>query len=160
MNTQEELLKQAYDALKLHFEPEVGNPITEEPKKLWKPEYNENYCFISHKGDLIVDIWTNSYADSHRHAIGNCYQPHEKERAIWEQITCCECEQSLWDAADWKSGDYWIGFWNNADKKIDSLLFGIYFYQNLPRFANQQSAIDAHTRILGDDAKRYFKGRS
>lgn len=161
MNTTEKLLKQAYDALKLHFEPET----TEALQKRWKPKECEKYLFVNAEGYCLEDVWINGSIDNHRYATGNCYQSHEKERAIWEQVTRRKYEQALWDAADWVSGDYYMASWSETHNKIMGLVFSypngnnVRYVYGLPRFATSKSAIDAPTRILGDDAERYFTNK-
>jgi hypothetical protein len=145
-------------------ELEAGNPAAAEPaQKRWRPKkYGEPYGYIDSCGDWIGTKWSDSKIDKHRHATGNLYyQPHKRERAIWEQVTRRKYETALWDAADWVEGekDGWIGCFDFDDNKIIALNPYKKRCFNLPRFATEQSAIDAHTRILGDDAERYFKGR-
>jgi hypothetical protein len=131
----------------------------QQESKGWMPELYKQYGFVDNYGDWEITYWGGGRLGERRHAIGNCYQLHEEERAIWEQVTRRKYETALWDAADWVKGDYYLGFWNNAYKKIDSLIVHCNIQQDTPRFATHQSAIDAHTRILGDDAERYFRGR-
>jgi hypothetical protein len=135
---------------------ELGAGSLTAKTKRWKPKYHGKYAFVDSCGTWIVATWSNHRFDNHRHETGNCYQPPETERAIWEQITRRKYETALWDAADWVEGDWYYGMYCNG--RIDAISLSLINY-GLPRFATEQSAIDAHTRILGDDAERYFKGR-
>jgi hypothetical protein len=134
---------------------------TEAKTKRWKPVWGETYGYVAAGGFWEQKTWTNHACDNHRHETGNCYQPPEKERAIWEQITHRKYETALWDAADWDEENvtFWVGCFDFDDNKIVALNPYKKRCFNLPRFATEQSAIDAHTRILGDDAESYFKGR-
>ena len=145
--------------------PEAVNPATAEPvQKRWKPKKGERYGYIDDCGDWIVINWAGDYADEYRYLTGNCYpitseNNENMERAIWEQVTRKKYEQALWDAADWVEGDYYFAVWNVKEKRVDHAYLYNGFTLDKPRFATKQSAIDAHTSILGDDAERYFKGR-
>lgn len=62
------LLKEFYKEIKL--------PI-------WKPKYGEDYYFISSKGIITLEIWTNAIADSCRYEFNNCFKTEEEaEEAI------------------------------------------------------------------------------
>jgi hypothetical protein len=140
---------------------ELGAGSLTAKTKRWKPENSEKYGYVSDEGKWCVTFWDNSKYDNHRHAIGNCYPFTEegKEQAIWEQVTRRKYETALWDAADWVEGDWYGAFFDKKTNSIKATNNSHFFYDGLPRFATEQSAIDAHTRILGDDAERYFKGR-
>jgi len=165
MNTQEELLTAILAELR-KMNGEAVNPVTAAPQqesKRWMPTYGGEYGFIDHCGEWEADEWRNHQYDIHHYTTGNCYQLHEEERAIWEQVTRRKYETALWDAADWVEGDCYYGCWGKYSESIQALqanhLYTGYYLLPLPRFATKQSAIDAHTRILGDDAERYFRGR-
>lgn len=130
-------------------------------QKPWKPEIGDNYITISHEGKILYRVWGNNDIDKHLHAIGNCYPYTDegKELAIWEQVTRRKYEKQLWEAADWVSGDVWSAKWNTHTKEIIAKCHNGFEYCINPRFATKQSAIEAHTRILGDDAERYFTGK-
>jgi hypothetical protein len=135
---------------------------TEAKTKRWKPVIGHKYGYINDAGHWIEKYNAGDYCDIYRHETGNCYQPPEKERAIWEQITHRKYETALWDAADWVETcdtNPWCVSWSNDEKKLIAQSNDEDKYYNIPRFATKQSAIDAHTRILGDDAESYFKGR-
>jgi len=142
--------------------PELGLGNLTAKTKRWKPKHHEKYGHVNvWTQQFCVDWFGCNTGDDICYATGNCYQPQEKERAIWEQVTRRKYETALWDAADWVEGekDGWIGCFDFDDNKIIALNPYKKRCFNLPRFATEQSAIDAHTRILGDDAERYFKGR-
>lgn len=154
MTETEKLLEKLYDAFRSHFEPQP----TEVKSKRFKPKIGERYCFISTCGELNFSTWYNTCFDNHRHATGNCYPYTDegKEQAIWEQVTRKKYEEKLWEAADWVEGDYYCCFFDKHRNELFVKNVDKTAKMDKPRFATEQSAIDAHTRILGDDAERYF----
>jgi hypothetical protein len=160
MNTQEELLTAILAELrKMNGVKEDVAPIVapQQESKRWMPECDERYGFVDICGVWIIWTWSNHRLDIHRHAIGNCYRDTERERAIWEQVTRRKYEAALWDAADWETGGAYQAQWLNG--VIITRIYSENQKNGLPRFKTDKSAIEAHTRILGDDAQRYFKGR-
>ena len=166
MNTTEKLLSAMLNILaelqkQNGVKPDVdrNSDIPTEPQKRWKPKDSEKYGYIGSDSNWFINTWSDSKYDNYRHDTGNCYQPHEQERAIWEQVTRRKYEAALWEAANWVKGK--DGFFGClVGNSITASYFSNQnFFNNQPRFATRQSAIDAHTRILGDDAERYFKGR-
>lgn len=129
----------------------------------WKPSINEKYGHINSMG-----VWDYYFflsdarceeVDRYRFSIGNCYPytPEGKEQAIWEQVTRRRYDQQLRDAADWAGdGECYEGIWDGKEILTDSF-FG-YWHTTNPRFDTHESCLEAHTRILGTDAKRYFTG--
>ena len=148
------------------FKNEVIKPDLIEPaQKSWKPKLGEKYLYVDEYGETAFDIWENNCLDELRYSIGNCYQLYKRddevgELAIWEQFTRKKYEKALWDAADLVDGEWYAGLWQK-DEKRNQMESYVYYceYLKLPRFATRYSCLDAHTRILGDDAERYFKGR-
>jgi hypothetical protein len=144
---------------------EAIKKATEGKTKRWKPKLGERYWIVNFWGNFYSVGGNDAQLNEHNISIGNYYQEHEQELAIWEQVTCRKYETALWDAADWVSDNaiVYYGIWGIFSKEIQAIkaqtLYNGYCSLPLPRFASRQSAIDAHTRILGDDAERYFKGR-
>jgi hypothetical protein len=131
-----------------------------ETGKRWKPGHGYRYYYIDFYGDWEPCDWYNDATDKYRYSVGNCYQYDEQDLAVWEQVTRRQYECALRDAADWVKGECYHGYWR-CGKLTKGLDVGEYFnifYDTTPRFATKESCIDAHTRILGKDAKRYFTG--
>jgi hypothetical protein len=56
-------------------------------------------------------------------------------------------------------GDYYCCFFDNKRNELFVKRVDKTVEIDKPRFATEQSAIDAHTCILGDDAEKYFNRR-
>jgi hypothetical protein len=129
----------------------------------WKPIQGEEYYFVDSAGDAHPATWQNFHASNHRLSIGNCYPATEegRELAIWEQVIRRRYDQQLRDAADWVGDDGWyIGALQ--DGRLQTIC-PLYRNRNSsitgqPRFNTAGSCVEAHERILGKDAKRYFTG--
>jgi hypothetical protein len=135
---------------------------TEVKSKRFTPQNYDDYYYVCDNGEIERTYWNNNDIDNYRYSLGNCYPltNEGEEQALWEQVTRCKYEQALWDAADWVDGsEYWGGFYHKVDKKINACCVPSTFYYVTPRFATEKSAIEAHKRILGDDAERYFSRR-
>ena len=140
--------------------PEQPKPAVEASTGRWKPKCGKGYGWIDSAGDWITGAWDGvGRYDKLRYATGNCYPLDQKKLAIWEQVTRREYDQQLRDAADWVSGNTWYyGFWSKKLKGIGAS--ATYDAScNLPRFKSNESCIEAHNRILGDDAERYLNNR-
>lgn len=131
--------------------------------KKWTPKYGDEYGCINTSGHWQSMRWRDNGFDLHVYTTGNCYQPHEQERAVWEQVTCRMYDQQLRDAADYfrsnRSYCHYAG-WCNSNKEI----IAIPIYNNgervgLPLFCYRKTCIQEARRILGNDAERYFKSR-
>lgn len=159
MNTTEQLLADILAELRKQNGEAPVQEAPQQKSKRWMPEINELYYHVDDLANWYYDEWYDDEKDHHLYTMGNCYQPHEKERAIWEQVTRRKYEQALWDAADWDGEkDAYIGCWNTLLDKPGWVHIDGDINTGLPRFATEESYIDAHIRILGDDAKRYFTG--
>ena len=128
----------------------------------FKPKDGEGYVFINSFGSWS-DRWVcaGSPIDNYLYEAGNCYPYTDegKELAIWEQVTRRKLEQQLKDAADWVEGDNCcVGSWDSEYKNIRALTIHKCIYNLEPRFSTRWSCLEAHERILGDNAKRYFTG--
>jgi hypothetical protein len=125
----------------------------------WKPKYDEKYGFIDDTGDWYREKWLNHNTDNHRYSMGNCYPATEdgKEQAIWEQVTRRKYDQALRDAADLMDGSWWQAQWDTRENMVEANDWCNYITAQ-PRFTTYESCLEAHCRILGKDAKRYFTG--
>jgi hypothetical protein len=141
-------------------ELELGS-LTAKTKR-WKPRIGERYWIVNCWGNFYSVGGDDAQQNEYNLSIGNYYQEHEQERAIWEQVTRRKYEAALWDAADWVEGDgfSYSAYFDSTIRAISGIDCDYDSYDTLPRFTTTQSAIDAHTRILGDDAERYFTHRS
>jgi uncharacterized protein (DUF2147 family) len=137
---------------------EAIKKATEAKTKRWKPKSGEDYLFWNGY-EAKKNTWIGKLSDDALYETGNIYRLDEEELLLWEQVTRRKYETALWDAADWVEGDWYGAFFDKKTNSIKATNNSHFFYDGLPRFATEQSAIDAHTRILGDDAERYFKGR-
>jgi hypothetical protein len=137
---------------------EAIKKATEAKTKRWKPKSGEDYLFWNGY-EAKKNTWIGKLSDDALYETGNIYRLDEEELLLWEQVTRRKYETALWDAADWVEGDWYGAFFDKKTNSIKATNNSHFFYDGLPRFAMEQSAIDAHTRILGDDAERYFKGR-
>lgn len=134
-------------------------PEPEVKSKRFNPKNGEKYVFSSSYGDWIYSVWQDDEFDNFLYSTRNCYPDTYAgvEQDIWEQVTRRKYETALYAAADWVEGeDYFTCYFNSETKEIGVTCFASNILLDLPRFATKQSAIDAHTRILGDDAERYF----
>jgi hypothetical protein len=140
---------------------EAIKKATEGKTKRWKPKIGEDYLFWNGY-EAKKNTWIGKLSDDALYETGNIYRLNKEELLLWEQVTRRKYETALWDAADWVETcdtNPWCVSWSNDEKKLIAQSNDEDKYYNIPRFATKQSAIDAHTRILGDDAESYFKGR-
>lgn len=52
----------------------------------WKPEYGNDYYFISDKGYVTSGIWENAPIDCWRYAFGNCFRTLEDAKIARKKI--------------------------------------------------------------------------
>lgn len=60
--------------------------LPEEKKGRWKPEKDQVYFFLGHKGDIIADCNRHSDTDSAHFAMGNIFTTKEEAEAMLERL--------------------------------------------------------------------------
>lgn len=141
---------------------EPQEPAVEASTGRWKPKNGEKYGYVNIGIENMfyrID-WSPQAVHRERYALGNCYRPDQEELAIWEQVTRRAYDQQLRDAADYfrsnKTYCHYAG-WCRDNKEIIAIpLYSSREWGRLPLFCFKETCIEAHTRILGDDAERYF----
>lgn len=137
----------------------------------WQPKDGEEYGYVNQAGYVLITAWDGCEFDRCRLSIGNvCPITKSCALAIWEQTTKRQyahalqiaAKQSWLDAGivmDWSNGRQYKCFahWEH----LQNCLFvkgriNNEQIPNTPYFPTVKFCIDAHERILGDDAKRYF----
>lgn len=53
--------------------------------KIWKPEYDEEYFYVSGYGVVGNNIWKNDYIDNGCYKIGNCFKTEEDAKFALEK---------------------------------------------------------------------------
>lgn len=128
------------------------------------PKYGDDYGYVTDLGEWKVTTCHYDKSENiyRRHVLGNCYPLDQEDRAIWEQVTRRKHDQALRDAADCMVRKHDDGMWvyGEWDSDNDVITTSDWTHLNLalPCFASKDDCIEAHTRILGNDAKRYFTG--
>lgn len=52
----------------------------------WKPEMNQDYCFIDSDGSVFCNRWDDCIIDDGRFEIGNCFQTKEEAERVVEYL--------------------------------------------------------------------------
>ena len=60
--------------------------VEESQPKRWKPKYNNDYCYIGSKGNILFNKWYDDVYDEWRYLNGNCFQTKKEAEEYKKQI--------------------------------------------------------------------------
>ena len=131
-------------------------------RKVWKPENNETYFYISGHGRINYHKWNNDSTDNRYYGIGNCFQTKEEAEFALEKVKVETglrrfAEENNEHKIDWTDEDQekWFIFYN-CDK--------IYPYQTYSTmrndiyFSSKEIAEQAIQTIGKKRLKKYYFG--
>ena len=110
----------------------------------WKPEQNQDYCYVSSNGWVYHGRWANgSSIDNGRFEIGNCFQTEEEAEKVIEYLKALAIVRGDATKKFVKGERNWFVFYNVTADYLD---FG-YDYSDirngifgLPLFATEEDA--------------------
>lgn len=82
-------------------------------RKVWKPENNETYFYISGHGRINYHKWNNDSTDNRYYEIGNCFKTEEEAKFALEKL---KVETELRRFAE-ENNEYEIDWENDAQEK-------------------------------------------
>ena len=94
-------------------------------RKIWKPEYNEFYFYISKYGAVGNSIWENDHVDNGCCGIGNCFKTEEEAEFALEKA---KVETELRRFAE-ENNEYEID-WTDEDQEKWAMCYS-YYYGNV-----------------------------
>ena len=137
---------------------------TEEKPKVWKPDYDEKYYFLTSYADIDITIWANDAPDKCKYAIGNCFRTHEEAEFAVEKLKVIaelkrfaqEHNEYKFNPINNKGGLYFI-IYINCEVKIDYCFkyLGV-FGKNAVYFTSKEIAQQAIDTIGADRLKKYY----
>ena len=130
--------------------------------KVWKPEYDEWYFYVSGYGVIGSNVWINDYTDNGYYEIGNCFKTEEEAKFALEKT---KVEAELCRFAE-KNNEYEID-WKDEDQEK----WFIYYYfdkicpyqtystmRNDIYFSSKEIAKQAVDNIGEERLKKYYFG--
>ena len=132
-----------------------------EKHKVWKPDYDEKYYFLTSYADIDITIWANDAPDKCKYAIGNCFRTHEEaEFAVEKLKVIAELKrfaQEHNEKIDWNNSckkKYYI-YYDYSTKTI-ACNFKQYTRMSTIYFSSREIAQQAIDTIGADRLKKYY----
>lgn len=131
-------------------------------RKIWKPEYNEFYFYISKYGAVGNSIWENDHVDNGCYGIGNCFKTEEEaefalEKAKVETELRRFAEENNEYEIDWKDKkqEKWFIFYNCKEEIINPMYVYDFCICNIC-FTSEEIARQAIKSIGEKRLKKYY----
>ena len=149
----------------LNKEMEKLRKIIEEPdSKIWRPEFDEEFYFISDKGTISDDTWYDTDADKSKFALNNVFKTIEEAEFEFEkqlveaELRICALENN--DEVDWNdegSDKYYIEY-NYKTDTMEYDCYSSYQAQGAIHFTSEEIIERAIDQIGEDRIKKYIFG--
>lgn len=130
--------------------------------KVWKPEYDEWYFYVSGYGVIGSNVWINDYTDNGYYEIGNCFKTEEEakfalEKTKVEAELCRFAEKNNEYEIDWKDEDQekWFIYYY-CDKICPYQTYST--MRNDIYFSSKEIAKQAVDNIGEERLKKYYFG--
>ena len=131
-----------------------------EKHKVWKPDYDEKYYFLTSYADIDITIWANDAPDKCKYAIGNCFRTHEEaEFAVEKLKVIAELKrfaQEHNEKIDWKDGGWKYCITYNYTENKFTYMSAITSKRNDIYFTSEEIAQQAIEAIGADRLKKYY----
>ena len=132
--------------------------------KVWKPEDNEKYFYVSGRGVINICRWINDTTDNGCYEIGNCFKTKEEaefalEKAKVEAELRRFAEENNEYEIDWEDDDQkkWFIYYNCDTKKID-IIYNTVLKTHCIYFSSKKIAKQAIDYIGEERLKKYYLG--
>lgn len=132
--------------------------------KMWKPEDNEKYFYVSGRGVINICRWINDSTDNGCYGIGNCFKTKEEaefalEKAKVEAELRRFAEENNEYEIDWEDDDQekWFIFYNCDMKKID-IIYNTVLKTHCIHFSSKEITKQAIDYIGEERLKKYYLG--
>lgn len=132
--------------------------------KMWKPEDNEKYFYVSGRGVINICRWINDTTDNGCYEIGNCFKTKEEaefalEKAKVEAELRRFAEENNEYEIDWEDDDQekWFIYYNCDTKKID-IIYNTVLKTHCIYFSSKKIAKQAIDYIGEERLKKYYLG--
>lgn len=132
--------------------------------KMWKPEDNEKYFYVSGHGVINICRWINDTTDNGCYEIGNCFKTKEEaefalEKAKVEAELRRFAEENNEYKIDWEDDDQekWFIYYNCDMKKID-IIYNTVLKTHCIYFSSKKIAKQAIDYIGEERLKKYYLG--
>lgn len=125
--------------------------------KVWKPEDNEKYFYVSRRGVINICRWINDTTDNGCYEIGNCFKTKEEaEFALEKRRVEVELQRFAEENNECETGvRYFISYNLDSEITVDQVygvrLKGIYF-------SSKEVAENAIWAIGKGRLKKYYLG--
>lgn len=132
--------------------------------KVWKPEDNEKYFYVSGRGVINICRWINDTTDNGCYEIGNCFKTKEEaefalEKAKVEAELRRFAEENNEYEIDWEDDDQkkWFIYINCDTKKID-IIYNTVLKTHCIHFSSKEITKQAIDYIGEERLKKYYFG--
>lgn len=132
--------------------------------KVWKPEDNEKYFYVSGRGVINICRWINDTTDNGCYEIGNCFKTKEEaefalEKAKVEAELRRFAEENNEYEIDWEDDDQkkWFIYYNCDTKKID-IIYNTVLKTHCIHFSSKEITKQAIDYIGEERLKKYYFG--
>lgn len=132
--------------------------------KVWKPEYDEWYFYVSGYGVIGSNVWINDYTDNGYYKIGNCFKTKEEAEFALEKVKVETelrrfAEENNEYEIDWKNRNQnkWFIYYNYVMKNI-GVVYDTVLRTHCIYFSSKEIAEQAIDYIGEERLKKYYLG--
>lgn len=132
--------------------------------KVWKPEYDEWYFYVSGYGVIGSNVWINDYTDNGYYEIGNCFKTKEEAEFALEKVKVETelrrfAEENNEYEIDWKNRNQnkWFIYYNYVMKNI-GVVYDTVLRTHCIYFSSKEIAEQAIDYIGEERLKKYYLG--
>lgn len=132
--------------------------------KRWKPKYNNDYCYIGSKGNILFNKWYDDVYDEWRYLNGNCFQTKKEAEEYKKQIEYTARYKNYIEEhsepIDWNDEEQekYYTFYHVDTLKIEVDCSWICKTQGTIYASSEQIVWDAIKEIGEDNFKKYVLG--
>lgn len=130
--------------------------------KVWKPEDNEKYFYVSGRGVINICRWINDTTDNGCYEIGNCFKTKEEAEFALEKVKVETelrrfAEENNEHEIDWKNKkqEKWFIFYNCKEEIINPIYLYDFYICNIC-FTSEEIARQAIKSIGEERLKKYY----
>ena len=132
--------------------------------KMWKPEDNEKYFYVSGRGVINICRWINDTTDNGCYEIGNCFKTKEEADFALEKLKVEAelrrfAEENNEYKIDWKNRNQnkWFIYYNYVMKNI-GVVYDTVLRTHCIYFSSKEIAEQAIDYIGEERLKKYYLG--
>ena len=128
--------------------------------EVWKPEYDEEYCFISGNSNITYDEWLNLTFDELRFDLGNVFKTKEEaEFARDKQIFLTKMKRDFIensDEIDWGDSDQEKNYLCYSHIRNEVLIFTYYKLQHSQFVTTNYKWLEQYLEDNKEDIIKYY----